>query len=127
MQCDASGCIVDLTIQLAIIMIGKQIISNVKQIIIPYVFLPYSALSDYTEFFSYITSVLLITILQPLDFDRLCMEQTGYSYRLTKNDQIWHGNTRGEKHVSRGSASPILGATYPKFLGLIQAGTQYEK
>ena len=37
-QCDPSGCIVDLTIQLAIIMIGKQIVNNVKQIIIPYVF-----------------------------------------------------------------------------------------
>ena len=38
MQCDPSGCIVDLTIQLAIIMIGKQVLNNVKQIIIPYVF-----------------------------------------------------------------------------------------
>ena len=37
-QCDPSGCIVDLTIQLAIILIGKQIVNNVKQIIIPYVY-----------------------------------------------------------------------------------------
>lgn len=34
--CDASGCFVDLFIQLAIIMIGKQAINNLKEIIIPW-------------------------------------------------------------------------------------------
>jgi hypothetical protein len=35
-QCDPSGCIIELTIQLATVMIGKQIINSTQQLVIPW-------------------------------------------------------------------------------------------
>ncbi|XP_052708965.1 anoctamin-4-like isoform X8 [Crassostrea angulata] len=34
-ECDPSGCLIELCIQLGIVMVGKQIINNVKEILIP--------------------------------------------------------------------------------------------
>ena len=54
MQCDPSGCIGDLTIQLGIIMIGKQVFNNFKQIVIPYVFYSENFLPHHYNVSSYI-------------------------------------------------------------------------
>lgn len=35
LQCDPSGCIVDLFIQLLVVMVGKQFINNCKELLIP--------------------------------------------------------------------------------------------
>ena len=35
LQCDPAGCLIELCIQLGIVMVGKQILNNTKEIIIP--------------------------------------------------------------------------------------------
>lgn len=35
LQCDPAGCLIELAIQLAIVMFGKQALNNIKEIIIP--------------------------------------------------------------------------------------------
>jgi anoctamin-7 len=35
LQCSAGGCLIELAQQLAVIMIGKQIINNAQEIIVP--------------------------------------------------------------------------------------------
>ena len=52
------------------------------------------------------------------------------SYDLTQNDQIWHGNTRGKKHISRGQPRTSLSsgagaAASSKFL-VLHARTQHK-
>jgi len=37
-QCQNGGCLIELAQQLAVIMVGKQIINNAQELLVPYVY-----------------------------------------------------------------------------------------